>query len=240
MTSSAPSRPHRTAVAPAQRPGEGALPAAVLWDMDGTLVDTEPSWWAAEKALVAAHGGTWTDEQAQGLVGNQLEVSAEVLRSEGGVDLGVREIIDTLAASVIAELRRDPRWQPGALELLTALRERAVPCALVTMSWRSIADAMLERLPEDTFDVVVTGDVCERGKPDPEPYARALAALGVAPEDCVALEDSPTGLASAEAAGLSTLAIPHVVALAPARGRTVLSTLAGVAPEDLLRLRSRA
>ncbi|MEJ5946059.1 HAD family phosphatase [Pseudokineococcus basanitobsidens] len=220
------------------RPEEAGagLPAAVLLDMDGTLVDTEPVWWAAERRLVEAHGGTWTDEQAMALVGNQLEVSAEVLRREGGVDLGVRAIVEGLAAEVVLQLRRDPRWRPGALELLTSLRERGVPLALVTMSWRPIADALLEQLPPGTFDVVVTGDECDRGKPHPEPYLRAAAGLGVDPGRCVAVEDSPTGVASAVAAGVPTIAVPHVVDIPAGAGLTVVATLAGVGPEDLLRL----
>jgi len=227
-----PSAP--SATAPGQ--DDGGLPGAVLFDMDGTLVDTEPVWWAAQRALVEAHGGTWTDSQAMALVGNQLEVSAEVLRREGGVDLPVRELIEVLAAQVVEELHADPRWRPGALELLTGLADLGVPLALVTMSWRSIADAMLLHLPEGTFDAVVTGDVCERGKPDPEPYLRAAAALGVPPGRCVAVEDSPTGLASAEAAGVPVLAVPHVVDLPEGPRRTVVPTLAGVEPGDLLAL----
>ncbi|WP_299039271.1 HAD family phosphatase [uncultured Pseudokineococcus sp.] len=220
----------------ATAPGEDGvpLPAAVLFDMDGTLVDTEPVWWAAERALVEAHGGTWTDSQAMALVGNQLEVSAEVLRREGGVDLPVREIIELLGAQVAAELRRDPRWRPGALEMLTGLAELGVPLALVTMSWRSMADAMLDHLPQGAFDAVVTGDACDRGKPHPEPYLRAAAALGVDPGRCVAVEDSPTGLASAEAAGVPVLVVPHVVEIPEGPRRTVVPTLAGVAPQDLL------
>jgi len=225
-----------TSAAATRGDGAGALPAAVLFDMDGTLVDTEPVWWAAERALVEAHGGTWTDAQAMALVGNQLEVSAEVLRREGGVDLPVRELIEVLGAQVGAELRRDPRWRPGALELLTGLAELGVPLGLVTMSWRSMADAMLAHLPEGVFEVVVTGDVCRHGKPAPEPYLRAAAALGVEPRRCVAVEDSPTGLASAEAAGVPVLGVPHVVDLPAGPRRTVVPTLAGVGPRDLLAL----
>ncbi|MEJ5915606.1 HAD family hydrolase [Pseudokineococcus sp. 1T1Z-3] len=216
------------------------LPAAVLLDMDGTLVDTEPVWWAAQKALVEAHGGTWTDSQAMALVGNDLYVSAEALRREGGVDLEPTALVEVLAAQVIAELRRDPRWRPGARELLTALHEDGVPCALVTMSWRSIAEAMVAHLPAGTFTAVVVGDEVTRGKPAPDPYLQAAAALGVDPARCVAVEDSPTGVASAVAAGVPTVAVPHVVGIEPGPGRTVVPTLAGLLPQDLLRLTASA
>ncbi len=218
-------------------PSAGAVPAAVLWDMDGTLVDTEPVWWAAERALVEAHGGTWSDEQALALVGSQLEVSAEVLRVEGGVDLPVPEVIEVLAASVVADLVKGPRWRPGARELVAELAEAGVPQALVTMSWRHIADAMLGHLPEGTFAAVVTGDVCERGKPHPEPYLRAAAALGLRPEDCLAVEDSPTGVASAAAAGVPVVAVPHAVVVPARPGVAVVGSLAGMSTGDLAEVR---
>ena len=221
-------------------PSAAALPAAVLWDMDGTLVDTEPVWWAAERALVEAHGGTWSDEQALSLVGSQLEVSAEVLRVQGGVDLPVPEVIEVLAASVVADLVKGPRWRPGARELVAGLAEAGVPQALVTMSWRHIADAMLGHLPEGTFDAVVTGEVCERGKPHPEPYLRAAEALGVRPEDCVAVEDSPTGVASAVAAGVPVVAVPHAVVVPARAGVTVLDGLGGMGVDDLVAAGRRA
>ncbi len=94
------------------------LPAAVLWDMDGTLVDTEPSWMAAEYALVAEHGGSWSEEQARALVGNALPTSAEFLRRDGGVDLPLEVIVEQLTDRVVADVRRTVPWRPGARELL--------------------------------------------------------------------------------------------------------------------------
>ena len=210
-----------------------SLPAAVLWDMDGTLVDTEPSWIAAEYALVADHGGTWSDEHAHALVGNPLLVSAEYIRRHGRVDLPAEVVVEQLLDAVVADVRRRVPWRPGARELLGALQDAGVPCALVTMSYARLADAVLAPLPDGAFATVVTGDEVRHGKPHPEPYLTAARRLGVAPPGCVAIEDSLTGVASAEAAGCAVVAVPHVVPVPPGPGRVVVETLAGLTPSGL-------
>ena len=214
-------------------PRSAALPAAVLWDMDGTLVDTEPYWIAAEHRLVDAHGGTWSEEHALALVGQDLLVSAGYIREHGGVDLEPEAVVSLLLADVVAQVRQEIPWRPGARELLAALREAGVPCALVTMSWTRLADAVVDALPAGSFAAVVTGDAVARGKPHPEPYLTAAARLGVATVDCVAIEDSPTGTASAEAAGCRVVVVPHIVAVAAGPGRTLLPSLLGVTPGGL-------
>jgi HAD superfamily hydrolase (TIGR01509 family) len=209
------------------------LPAAVLWDMDGTLVDTEPYWIAAEHAIVEEAGGVWSDEYAHQLVGNDLMVSARFIRDHSPVDLDPVQIIEELLERVIAQVRDHVPWRPGAVELLTALGEQGVPSALVTMSWRSLAEAVVGALPEGTFAVVVTGDEVEHGKPHPEPYLAAARALGVRVADCVAIEDSPTGVRSAVAAGVPTLAVPHVVPVPLTVGAVQVPSLQGLRPRDL-------
>jgi HAD superfamily hydrolase (TIGR01509 family) len=214
----------------------GPLPAAVLWDMDGTLVDTEDYWMGAESALVAEHGGTWSEQQARALVGNPLPVSAETLRREGGVDLPVDVIVERMLSHVVAEVRRHLPWRTGAQELLAALRADDVPCALVTMSYARLTEAVVSALPPGTFGAVVTGDQVRYGKPHPEPYLTAARLLGVAPEDCVAIEDSRTGAASAHAAGAAVVAVPQVVPIPPGPGVVVVDTLEGLSPAALARL----
>ena len=121
-------------------------------------------------------------------------------------------------------------WRPGARELLDALRDAGVPSALVTMSWRSMADAVVEALPHEAFAVVVTGDEVDHGKPHPEPYWTAARQLGVEPGDCVAIEDSPTGVRSAVSAGVPTIAVPHVVAVPELPGAVHVDSLVGLTP----------
>jgi HAD superfamily hydrolase (TIGR01509 family) len=213
---------------------------AVLWDMDGTLVDTEPYWINAEHEIVEAHGGRWSDEFAHELVGKDLMVSAQFIRDNSPITWEPERVIEELLIRVIAQVREHVPWRPGARELLESLREQGVPSALVTMSWRSFAEAVLDALPDGSFAVVVTGDEVERGKPHPEPYLRAADLLGVSPSDCVALEDSPTGVASAVAAGVPTVAIPHVVAVPEQPGAVQVSSLAGIGVTELAELGRRA
>jgi HAD superfamily hydrolase (TIGR01509 family) len=220
-------------------PPEGpapALPAAVLWDMDGTLVDTEPYWIAEEHALVERYGGTWTAEHARALVGNDLLVSARYIKEHGEVPLEAEQIVEVLLAGVVSRLGREVPWRPGARELLAELGRRSVPCALVTMSWTSLADTFLAACPPGTFHVVVTGDRVPRGKPHPDPYLLAAQSLGVDTRRCVAVEDSQTGVASAEAAGVPTLAVPHVDPVPAAQGRSRVTSLAEVTVADLGRI----
>lgn len=212
------------------------LPAAVLWDMDGTLVDTEPYWIAAEHELVAEFGGTWTHELALQLVGSPLLISAQFILDNSPVDLPAEEIVHRLQGRVVERIADVVPWRPGARELLTACRAAGIPCALVTMSWTQLASAVVSAMPVDSFAVTITGDRVTHGKPHPEPYERALAELGVAAGDCVALEDSPTGVRSAVAAGVPTLAIPHVLDVPAIAGATVVAHLEGLTPTDLLAL----
>ena len=221
-----------TSAAPSVRAPSGRpLPPAVLWDMDGTVVDTEPHWMAAETALLASHGASWSHQQALALVGSALPDSGRVLsthlEAETGVVLSAEEIVDHLLQEVIAQLAAGVVWRPGAVELLRALGAAGVPCALVTMSYRSLADAVARLLP-GVFQVVVAGDEVERGKPAPDPYLAAAAHLGVDPAACVAIEDSPTGVASAEAAGCRVIACPHMVPIPPAAGRSRVTSLESV------------
>lgn len=192
-------------------------PAAVLWDMDGTLVDTEPYWIRAEFDVVEMHGGTWSREHALALVGADLLDSGAYIRDNGPVPLTPHEIVELLLDRVIASVRQTIPWRPGARELLEEVRTSTTPSALVTMSWRRFAEPVVQALPVGSFDAVVVGDDVERGKPHPDPYLLAAERLGVDPRDCVAIEDSPTGVASALAAGCTVLAVPnHVQVPTPA------------------------
>jgi HAD superfamily hydrolase (TIGR01509 family) len=203
----------------------GLLLQAVLFDMDGTLVDTEPYWIAAEYALVESFGGTWSDDHAHALVGNALLDSAVYIREHGGVDLDPAVIVERLLDEVVLAAQTEIPWRPGARELLAELAERGVPCALVTMSYARLAETMTDQLPPGTFAAVVTGDQVNDGKPHPEAYLTAAARLGAEPAYCVAIEDSPTGVASAEAAGCVVLGVPHHVKIDAAPGRAIVDSL---------------
>ena len=211
-------------------------PAAVLWDMDGTLVDTEPYWIDAERRLVESFGNDWPDHRAHAVVGFDLHDTARYMIEHGGIDWTPEAIIDWLLAEVIKGVERHIPWRPGARELLAELGAAGIPCALVTMSWRSFVEPVLAALPPGSFATIVCGDEVEMGKPHPEPYRRGAELLGVDPADCVAIEDSPTGMASALAAGCRVIGVPNVRDLDPAPGALILPTLSGV---DLAALSDR-
>lgn len=214
-------------------------PAAVLWDMDGTLVDTEPFWMRAETELVTTHGGTWTKAHAETLVGMDLLVAAEEIRRVGGVDIDPVDIVNMMMERVIELMADEPPWQPGALDLLTGLRAEGVPCVLVTMSWRRLAGAVVDLLPPGTFADLVVGDEVPKGKPHPDPYLEAARRLGVDPGDCIAIEDSPIGAASARAAGCTVLGVPHAVDVPASSVDALVPSLVGVDVDELRRLATR-
>jgi HAD superfamily hydrolase (TIGR01509 family) len=215
------------------------LPAAVLWDMDGTLVDTEPYWLAAEAELVASYGGTWTQEDGFTLVGSGLWHAAGILQRRG-VELTEDEIVDRLTDRVMEQIETGVAWRPGALELLAELRDAGVPMTLVTMSIRRMAEHVASFIPFSAFDHIVAGDSVTHSKPHPEPYLIGAELLGVDPEQCIAIEDSTTGLASAVAAGTTAIGVPLHSPLEHGRGYTIWPTLAGRGIADLSEvLRSR-
>ncbi|GAA1148108.1 HAD family hydrolase [Nesterenkonia lutea] len=225
----------------------GAL-QAVFWDMDGTLVDTEPYWIAEERGLVEAHGGTWSEEQAHSLVGQALTHSAAVLQ-QAGVAMTSREIIDHLISRVAARALVEMPWRPGARELLADLNAAGVRCALVTMSEKPLAEAIVSALPDGAMEFIVSGDMVSRGKPDPEAYIQAFHRIA---EDhhrrtgeqlqmnrCIAIEDSVPGIAAAANSGLVTVAVPHYTPIPEDERWQLLDGLAGVDAAGLERLLPR-
>jgi HAD superfamily hydrolase (TIGR01509 family) len=200
--------------------------AAVLFDMDGLLIDSEPLWLAAETEVMARLGGSpWTAEDQHALLGGSLERTVRYLRARATRPQPPDVVADWLMSGVEDRVRtHGVPLQPGAAALLAAVKEAGLPHALVTSSERSFMDAVLASTGL-TFDLTVCADDVTHTKPDPEPYLRAAKLLGVPPDRCSALEDSPNGVASAEAAGCRVFAVPSLLPIAPGPGRTVVGSL---------------
>ena len=201
--------------------------------MDGTLVNTEPYWIAAETELIEAFGGSWSHEEALQLIGSGLWRSAQIMQTKG-VALTEVEIIDNLTDKVIEQLVEfGIPWRPGARELLMELREARIPTALVTMSVGWMAHHVADRLGFVGFDAVVSGDDVTNSKPHPEAYHRGAELLGVDITQCLAIEDSPPGIASASAAGAVVIGVPFMVELIDSPADVLWPTLDGRTVSDL-------
>ncbi|GGN66710.1 haloacid dehalogenase [Actinoplanes lobatus] len=206
-------------------------PAAVLFDMDGTLVDSERIWGIALTELAARAGGTLSESARLAMVGTSSATSMRIFRDDiGQPDRPEAPDLAWLTARVRDMFADGLVWRPGAMELLLAVRAAGIPTALVTSSGRELVEVALKTLGAENFDVVVCGDEVKRPKPDPEPYRTAAELLGVPIGSCVAIEDSHSGVASARAAGAAVLAVPAELELEPVDGVHLRTTLTGVDP----------
>lgn len=193
--------------------------------MDGLLIDSEPLWLEAETAIMARLGASWSEQDQAQLLGGSLERSVRYLLSKATRPAPPELIGEWLMSDIIDRVRRDGvPVQPGARELLAAVRQAGLPHALVTSSERGFMDAVLASTGM-RFDVLVCAEDVTATKPDPEPYLLAAKLVDVDPGDCFALEDSPNGVASAEAAGCRVFAVPSLVPIPPAPDRTVARSL---------------
>jgi HAD superfamily hydrolase (TIGR01509 family) len=201
----------------------------VLFDMDGTLVDSEKVWNIALHELAAHAGGELSLPARLAMIGSSMASSMRILRDDlGQPDRDEAADVAWLERRV-AELFADGLvWRPGAWELLTAVRAAGLPTALVTSTSRRLVEVALATLGRENFDVVVCGDEVPAPKPDPAPYRTAARLLGVPIADCVAIEDSPAGMASAVASGAAVLAVPAELELPPTDGVHLRDTLEGV------------
>ena len=193
--------------------------------MDGLLVDSEPLWLETETAVIASLGADWTEHDQTQLLGGSLERTVRYLLSKA-TRPAPPDVVGRWLMSGIAERvrRQGVPVRPGARELLATVKAAGLPHALVTSSERDFMDAVLASTGM-RFDVLVCADDVTATKPDPEPYLLAAKLTGVPPADCFALEDSPNGVASAEAAGCRIIAVPSLVPIPPGPGRVVVSSL---------------
>lgn len=196
---------------------------AVLWDHDGTLVDTEPYWIEAELALAKEFNVPWTYEDALGLVGNPMRESARIMRA-AGVDMEIDPIVERLVDDVCVLMdERGIPWMPGVQDLFAEMADANLPAAIVSNAWRKVVEKTAAGLPEGVVQYILAGDEMVVAKPDPWPYAHAAEVLGVAPENAIAIEDSGPGTLGAENAGIPVLVVRghQIVPSGPNRSRVV-------------------
>jgi HAD superfamily hydrolase (TIGR01509 family) len=208
---------------------------AVLFDMDGLLVDSERLWYETEAEVMAGLGARWGPEHQESLVGGSIDRTVAYMLALTGPVETPGEVSRRLLDGMAERLRANVPMMPGAKELLDEVREAGVPSALVSSTHRNLMEYALDGIGRDRLTTTVAGDEVAHTKPHPEPYLTAARLLDADPRQCVALEDSPNGTASATAAGCHVVAVPSVVPIADAPGRTVVTSLLDV---DLARLRS--
>jgi HAD superfamily hydrolase (TIGR01509 family) len=201
---------------------------AVLFDMDGLLVDTEPLWTVAEVELLSRLGSRpWDDELKAAMIGKHIDPAVRLMHAWAGSDADPAESVRFLLHRMV-ELFADITAMPGAVELLRSVRAAGVRTALVSSSYRVLVDACLDQIGRDLFDVSVGGDEVPVSKPDPAPYRAAMHRLDVSPARCVVLEDSDTGARSGVAAGCVTVVVPGMAAVPPGPGRVLRDSLIDV------------
>lgn len=203
--------------------------AAVLFDMDGTLVDSEKVWDVGLMELAQRYGGNLSAAARASMVGGSMAHSMMILHDDIGQPWrDVTESLDWLEGRVKELFAEGLIWRPGALELLREVAAAGIPAALVTATRKHLVDVALQTIGREHFAAIVCGDEVDQGKPHPAPYLAAAARLGVDIRGCVAIEDSPTGVASARTAGAAVIAVPSEVDLSHLEGVNLVESLVEV------------
>jgi len=213
---------------PAQGNGRDPDLQAVLFDMDGTLTDSERLWTIALEQVAQFYGGSLTQATRDAMVGQDMWATIDLLHRELGVEADPTDTARMLTDQTLTIFRDGLPFRDGARLLLQQVKAAGLRTALVTATYRDLVDVALDTLGRNMFDVTVPGDEVARNKPDPAPYLRALELLGLTADVCLVIEDSPTGSRSATGAGLGVLVVPSEVAVPPGPGLAFAATLVGV------------
>lgn len=208
------------------------MAGALLFDMDGTLIDSEPMWHDQMRAFAMLHRIEWTADDAHWTTGRPMVEWAERMRDRG-VTMDAASIITAVAGAVAELVREDVPWLPGSLALLERVAAGGIPAALITNATAENAQALLAAAPAGALRFAVSADDVERSKPDPEPYALAIARLGADASDCIAFEDSSSGARSAVAAGARLWFLTTQLTASPVAAERTVGTLADVDADAL-------
>jgi HAD superfamily hydrolase (TIGR01509 family) len=217
-------------------PYQAHHPAAVLWDMDGTLVDSEKVWTVSLRDTAQRLGGELSAAAREAMIGSNMARTMDLLFADLGLAPDPARQAETakyLSARTGELFAQGLVWRPGAREALTTVRAAGWPMALVTNTERALTEAALDAIGREFFDATVCGDEVPHGKPDPDPYLRGAELLGVAATDCLAVEDSPTGTLAAERAGAAVLVVPCDTTVETGPARVVRESLVGLTAADV-------
>jgi HAD superfamily hydrolase (TIGR01509 family) len=203
-----------------------AIPAAVVFDNDGLLLDTEEAWTRAETELFARRGAEFTFEHKRDLIGSSHTIAAGKLEVMLGLPGEGEALMNELHELVMEEARKEVAPRPGAVELVDALNAAGIPIAVASNSQRAFLDRVLHSSGmADRFAITVAGDEVPNPKPAPDIYLEACRRLGAEPARSVGLEDSPTGATPAKAAGLTVIGVPYLAEIAVPQADVIAASL---------------
>ena len=208
--------------------------SAILFDMDGTLIDSEPLWLKAEIEVMAEVGCHWDEQDQINCLGGPAERTERYMQERSQNIKPYGYFINRLHEVMRARITNELDLIPNALSLLKECKDAGIKTALVTASSRDLMTIVLKRFPPGTFDVVVSGDDVEKSKPDPAPYLLAAKQLSVDISKCLVLEDSLTGVQSGLSSGAKVIGIPHLVQMSEHPNLRVISSLDEITLSDIL------
>ena len=208
--------------------------SAILFDMDGTLIDSEPLWLKAEIEVMAEVGCHWDEQDQINCLGGPAERTERYMQERSQNIKPYGYFINRLHEVMRARITNELDLIPNALSLLKECKDAGIKTALVTASSRDLMTIVLKRFPPGTFDVVVSGDDVEKSKPDPAPYLLAAKQLSVDILKCLVLEDSLTGVQSGLSSGAKVIGIPHLVQMSEHPNLRVISSLDEITLGDIL------
>ena len=209
---------------------------AVFFDMDGTLIDSEPLWFENEVKLMAQFDYDWTVADQANCIGGPIQKTGNYMAAKLGGENKPEFFIESLISMVSADFEERVQFMPGALELLKELSARDIRLALVSASPRQMLEATSRVLQGKYLELLISSDDVTNPKPDPECYLKAAAHFGLGITECLILEDSKTGVAAGKASGAKVVAIPHLVEIAPDEQVVVVDSLLGINVEQLFSL----
>ena len=208
--------------------------SAILFDMDGTLIDSEPLWLKAEIEVMAEVGCHWDEQDQINCLGGPAERTERYMQERSQNIKPYGYFVNRLHEVMRARITNELDLIPNALSLLKECKDAGIKTALVTASSRDLMTIVLKRFPIGTFDVVVSGDDVEKSKPDPAPYLLAAKQLSVDISKCLVLEDSLTGVQSGLSSGAKVIGIPHLVQMSEHPNLRVISSLDEITLSDIL------